>query len=101
MSTRRQSVQDHPDNSDSSSSIKGQENGTPKSLHEETEKSQVSLIKHGQACPPIDPKAEARLLRKLDLYLIPTVSVLYLFCFIDRANVGKSASPPCHDTRQH
>lgn len=37
-----------------------------------------------------DPKAESRLRRKLDLMLVPTVSVLYLFCFIDRANIGMS-----------
>lgn len=39
--------------------------------------------------PPVfDPKAEARLRRKIDLMIIPTVSLLYLFCFIDRANIG-------------
>jgi len=55
----------------------------------------------------IDPKEEARLRWKIDLYIIPTVAVrislvlkldsvltriiqiLYLFCFIDRANIGK------------
>ncbi|ESK82163.1 mfs transporter [Moniliophthora roreri MCA 2997] len=37
-----------------------------------------------------DAKAEARLRRKIDLYIIPTVSILYLFCFIDRANIGNA-----------
>lgn len=30
-----------------------------------------------------DPKAEAKLRLKIDLYIIPTVAILYLFCFID------------------
>jgi MFS family permease len=30
------------------------------------------------------------LLWKIDLYIVPTVSVLYLFCFIDRANIGNA-----------
>lgn len=36
-----------------------------------------------------DPKAEARLRMKIDLMIVPTVALLYLFCFIDRANIGK------------
>ncbi|KAK3995317.1 major facilitator superfamily domain-containing protein, partial [Cladorrhinum sp. PSN332] len=44
----------------------------------------------GQSVVHFDPKAEARLRRKLDLMLVPTVSVLYLFCFIDRANIGNA-----------
>ena len=35
-----------------------------------------------------DPAAESRLRWKIDLYIIPTVALLYLFCFIDRANIG-------------
>ena len=35
-----------------------------------------------------ESKAEARLRLKIDFYVLPTVSILYLFCFIDRANVG-------------
>ncbi|KAK1832006.1 putative mfs transporter [Podospora conica] len=38
----------------------------------------------------IDPKVEARLRRKIDLMVVPTVSLLYLFCFIDRANIGNA-----------
>jgi hypothetical protein len=37
-----------------------------------------------------DPKAEAKLRLKIDLYIIPTVALLYLFCFIDRANIGNA-----------
>lgn len=35
-----------------------------------------------------DRKAEAKLRLKIDLCIVPTVALLYLFCFIDRANVG-------------
>ncbi|KAL4865202.1 major facilitator superfamily domain-containing protein [Aspergillus spectabilis] len=37
-----------------------------------------------------DSKAEARLRRKIDLYIVPTVVLIYLFCFIDRANIGNA-----------
>jgi hypothetical protein len=42
-----------------------------------------------QSPPQFDPKEEARLRRKIDLMIVPIVSLLYLFCFIDRANIGK------------
>lgn len=32
----------------------------------------------------VDPIAEAKLVRKLDLYIIPVVMLLYLFSFLDR-----------------
>ena len=35
-----------------------------------------------------DRKAEAKLRLKIDLCIVPTVALLYLFCFIDRANIG-------------
>jgi hypothetical protein len=47
------------------------------------------LLRYGNALVEFDPAAEARLRWKIDLYIIPTVSLLYLFCFIDRANIGK------------
>ncbi|KAH6685921.1 major facilitator superfamily domain-containing protein [Plectosphaerella plurivora] len=40
--------------------------------------------------PQFDPKAEARLRRKIDRMIVPIVSLLYLFCFIDRANIGNA-----------
>ena len=36
-----------------------------------------------------DKKAEARLCRKIDWYVVPYITLIYLFCFIDRANIGK------------
>lgn len=35
-----------------------------------------------------DKVAEGRLRRKIDLMILPTVCILYLCCFIDRANIG-------------
>jgi hypothetical protein len=32
----------------------------------------------------VDPKAEAKLVRKLDLFLVPVVMLLYLLSFLDR-----------------
>jgi len=37
----------------------------------------------------IDKAAEKKLVRKLDLLLIPIIFVLYLLCFIDRTNIGE------------
>ncbi|KAK5655075.1 hypothetical protein OQA88_5974 [Cercophora sp. LCS_1] len=34
--------------------------------------------------------AERRLRTKIDLHLVPIVAILYLFCFIDRANLGNA-----------
>lgn len=45
--------------------------------------------RYGHALVHFDLAAEAKLRWKIDLYIIPTVSLLYLFCFIDRANIGK------------
>ena len=50
--------------------------------------------RHGKSLVEFDPKAEARLRLKIDLYIVPTVALLYLFCFIDRANVGMSTGAP-------
>lgn len=45
--------------------------------------------RYGNSLVNVDPKAEAQIRRKIDLHIIPIVSLLYLFCFIDRANIGK------------
>ncbi|KAL2149273.1 hypothetical protein VTH82DRAFT_8621 [Thermothelomyces myriococcoides] len=54
----------------------------------ETDK--AATDQNGQPIPQFDPKAEARLRRKIDFFIVPTVSLLYLFCFIDRANIGNA-----------
>ncbi|KAH7025018.1 major facilitator superfamily transporter [Microdochium trichocladiopsis] len=50
---------------------------------------------HKEQAPPaatvaIDKAAERRLRNKIDLMIVPTVALLYLFCFIDRANIGNA-----------
>ncbi|SCZ99612.1 BZ3500_MvSof-1268-A1-R1_Chr3-1g06151 [Microbotryum saponariae] len=44
---------------------------------------------HGHSLVAIDAKAEAALRWKIDIRIMPTIALLYLFCFIDRANIGK------------
>jgi hypothetical protein len=45
---------------------------------------------YGHSLVQFDQKAEAKLRLKIDLYIVPTVALLYLFCFIDRANIGNA-----------
>lgn len=45
---------------------------------------------YGRVLIEFDRAAERRLRLKIDLYIIPTVALLYLFCFIDRANIGNA-----------
>lgn len=46
------------------------------------------VLSYGNATVELDAEAEKRLRWKIDLYVVPTVSLLYLFCYIDRANIG-------------
>jgi hypothetical protein len=43
---------------------------------------------YGMSLVEFDPIAERKLRLKIDLMIVPTVALLYLFCFIDRANIG-------------
>lgn len=38
----------------------------------------------------IDPVAEKALLRKLDMWIVPPVMLLYLLSFLDRVNIGNA-----------
>ena len=58
-------------------------------VEEVAEAGHVATDKYGNPLIQIDEQAQKRLLRKLDLILIPPVALIYLFCFIDRANIGK------------
>ncbi|AEO57794.1 hypothetical protein MYCTH_2304423 [Thermothelomyces thermophilus ATCC 42464] len=40
---------------------------------------------------PIDPKAERRLLMKLDLIIFPVFFIIYLMAFLDRINISNAA----------
>lgn len=50
----------------------------------------LTLTRYGHALVTFDKKAESRLRLKIDLMIVPTVALLYLFCFIDRANIGNA-----------
>jgi hypothetical protein len=41
---------------------------------------------------PFTPEEEKKLMRKIDLRLIPWLSFLYLLSFLDRANIGNAVS---------
>ncbi|KAF2127773.1 MFS general substrate transporter [Dothidotthia symphoricarpi CBS 119687] len=58
--------------------------------HDVAEHGHAATDIYGHSLVQFDPKAEARLRRKIDLYIVPTVALLYLFCFIDRANIGNA-----------
>lgn len=55
-----------------------------------TPKPALILHSHDPSQLRLGSKAERRLVRKIGLYIVPTVALLYLFCFIDRANMGRS-----------
>ncbi|KAI1118203.1 MFS transporter [Nemania sp. NC0429] len=59
-------------------------------VHGAAEKGFVATDHRGHSLIQFDPEAERRLRNKLDYMIVPTVSILYLFCFIDRANIGNA-----------
>jgi len=60
------------------------------SPHNAAESGQAATDKYGHALVQYDPSAERKLRLKIDLMIVPTVALLYLFCFIDRANIGNA-----------
>ncbi|KAI4627562.1 uncharacterized protein J4E87_004126 [Alternaria ethzedia] len=44
----------------------------------------------GRQLEGIDPVLEAKIVRKLDLFVIPVVMLLYLLSFLDRVNIGNA-----------
>ncbi|ROV94847.1 hypothetical protein VPNG_09283 [Cytospora leucostoma] len=59
-------------------------------VHDAAERGHTATDKYGHSLVHLDPKAEAKLRLKIDLMVVPTVALLYLFCFIDRANIGNA-----------
>jgi MFS family permease len=51
---------------------------------------QLATDAYGNPLVTFDKKEEERLRWKLDLFTVPTVFFLYLFCFIDRVNIGNA-----------
>ncbi|KUM57452.1 hypothetical protein ACN42_g9734 [Penicillium freii] len=50
----------------------------------------VEDVKSGVSMPDIDPEAEKRLLRKLDIHVVPILMFLFLLAFLDRINIGNA-----------
>jgi sugar phosphate permease len=40
----------------------------------------------------IDPQSEAKLVRKLDIWIAPVMTIIFLTAYLDRANIGNAAS---------
>ncbi|KAF5981659.1 major facilitator superfamily transporter [Fusarium coicis] len=49
-----------------------------------------TVHQYGQPVIPIDEALESKLRWKMDLRILPTVTIIYLLCFIDRANIGNA-----------
>jgi len=50
----------------------------------------VAFDAHGHALIEIDHAAERRLRWKIDLHIIPIVAIMYMWCFLDRTNIGNA-----------
>ncbi|KAF2672142.1 putative MFS transporter [Microthyrium microscopicum] len=50
----------------------------------------IATDSNGSEVYQFDAAAESKLRLKIDLFIVPTVSLIYLFCFIDRANIGNA-----------
>jgi MFS family permease len=59
-------------------------------IHEMTPTAMNDTNKHGTIVTTLDPAQETRVRRKIDAILMPFASLLFLFCFIDRANIGNA-----------
>ncbi|KFY30715.1 hypothetical protein V493_01725 [Pseudogymnoascus sp. VKM F-4281 (FW-2241)] len=59
-------------------------------FHDAAARGHAATDEHGRPLIEFDKAAESKLRLKIDLYIVPTVSLLYLFCFIDRANIGNA-----------
>ncbi|KAI1826777.1 MFS general substrate transporter [Xylaria intraflava] len=66
------------------------EKGVEHNVHGAAESGFVATDQSGQSLVKFDPVAERKLRNKLDYMVVPIVSILYLFCFIDRANIGNA-----------
>jgi sugar phosphate permease len=62
---------------------------TKQALSAERSTSDASTVS-GNSQHKFSATEEARLCRKIDWHVVPSVALLYLFCFIDRANVGNA-----------
>ncbi|KAK2594295.1 hypothetical protein QQS21_008001 [Conoideocrella luteorostrata] len=62
----------------------------PEKPDQAAERGQAVTNRYGEPLVHFDRAAESRLRLKIDFYVVPTVAILYLFCFIDRTNLGNA-----------
>lgn len=55
-----------------------------------TDDDNANHLEHLSESIEADPHLERKVLRKLDLLLMPLMSLLFLFLFLDRANIGNA-----------
>lgn len=60
-------------------------------VHEKTVQANDRSIENYE----IDPVAEKRLLRKLDLRVVPVLWFLFMLAFLDRTNIGTASTQLC------
>ncbi|RBR15665.1 uncharacterized protein FIESC28_07306 [Fusarium coffeatum] len=58
--------------------------------HDAAARGHLATDEHGNPIATFDAEAEKKLRRKIDWYVMPTVTILYLMCFVDRANIGNA-----------
>ncbi|KAI1617659.1 nicotinic acid plasma membrane transporter [Exophiala viscosa] len=49
-----------------------------------------SPIEVGSTYDMIDPKAEKKLIRKMDLHIVPLIVITYILSYLDRTNIGNA-----------
>ncbi|CAG8951871.1 hypothetical protein HYFRA_00005675 [Hymenoscyphus fraxineus] len=85
---RAESIVPNSDKSDDG--VNQFEKKAEQTAHDAADDGHAATDRYGAALVHIDPIAERKLTRKIDFYVVPTVALLYLFCFIDRANIGNA-----------
>ncbi|KAL3473496.1 histidine phosphatase superfamily [Aspergillus californicus] len=56
----------------------------------ENKETRVPEMDSNSECSAIEEKAEKKLIRKMDMHILPFVVLLYLFSFLDRVNIGNA-----------
>lgn len=82
----------------SSAEMADHDGETSSDIREPFNKTLLHLAQPGQSCTDddgkplivLDQRQEARLRRKMDLHIVPVISIMYMFCFLDRVNLGNA-----------
>ncbi|KAM0789340.1 hypothetical protein ACM66B_000172 [Microbotryomycetes sp. NB124-2] len=77
-------------------SLEEGQHGPPRGATQGMDKPEVQMLDEaaldGHVAPPFlyNKEAERKLRWKIDIHVVPIVALSYLFCFIDRANIGNA-----------